>query len=359
MAENWASYEKLLKLAAGDAIESPPGNPLPYIIGRSRPKSGGGLLARMLGEPAQPAPQQEEGFFYNFNRLPPDPDKQSSREFIKGGQWKFHISVHPDDVKLAWNSMVEYLQQEGVAIAKVASAATAAEHALPTDPDSGKKNPQAGKMIVLYVADEIGGQPAHSAEDWQRIINGVEERLAAAGVRPGAEVITDRAVPGSLYSYYRSDRVTDLMKKAFKQMEDANEEVRGEHFVANARSIMGAKFKEEFDAAYEEAFIEHTVNPPPKTPVTAPPEKLKAIAMQHLDPAQTGFTETDIEAMLPKISAELKETRLSLIELPPEKRYKLPSEEDRFAQLHIDNPHSLRAAQEKGEKARAISQKGG
>jgi hypothetical protein len=354
--KNWASYENLLPLAAGQVIESPAGSPLPYIAGLSRDKRK--AVDELFGLKTS-VPVDKEGFFYSFNRLPPEGEETRTRDFIKNSGWKFHISVHPDDVPLAWNSIVDYLQQEGVASAKVASAITAREHHLLTDPDSGKKNPQAGKMIVLYAAETIAGQDAHSAGDWQRIINGVEERLAKVGVRPGHEVITDKPVKGSMYSYYRSDRITKLMEKAFKEMKEGNTDQLIEHFIRNAKTIMGPAYKADYDAAYDAALDAFVDKPPPTLSVLLEQEKCKEIAMKHLDPAQTGLTEADIAALLPKITAELQQSRLSLIELPPEKRYKLPVEEDRFATLHIESPHQLQALQRQGEKGRGINQKGG
>lgn len=109
--------------------------------------------------------------------------------------WKFRLSVHPDDVKTAWNIAVDVLvnDKQAIHVAKVAQPTTIQRL---SEPD----HPQAGKMITIYTTEGVA--PDH----YKNLMQSIETRLHAAGIRPGLEVSGDRKVPGSGFVSYRNDK---------------------------------------------------------------------------------------------------------------------------------------------------------
>ncbi|NBO17984.1 MAG: hypothetical protein EBV03_01935 [Proteobacteria bacterium] len=348
---HWADYSTLSRMQPGDRIASPAASGMPYIASWPRRTHHADLFIDAMLGVNSPTPKEEQTGFYGLVRRE-DKNKGLSGE-IKSSGWKFHISVHPEDVPLAWNSIAPYIQQENIGMAKVATAKTAAEHASATDVDTGLRNPQQGKMLVLYAAKTIDGKPGQTPQDWQRIINGVEKRLAEAGVRPGPEVLTDRAVPGSQYSYYRSSKMDKLLENAFREVRDANIEPVIDYFMKEAPRLMGSTFNGQ-DAAFDNALQHYIDNLPPREAVLLPRGQMRSIIKMQLASSGSGLNDADIEAVIPKVNAELDEIRFALLNLPPERRFKLPSEPDPYAALHIENPHILKAEQERKTKDRGI-----
>jgi|GEM_PF-5212695 len=357
-SQNWAPYQTIVKFAKGEQLESPVGNPYRYLAGRS-----GGKKKGLLGDFFPPSERSDplEAGYINLNRVPPEGGEVPIGEYVKNSDWKIHISVHPDDVPLAWDSVNTYLQQENISAAKIANAKTAEGHADPMHHESGKKNPQLGKMMVLYVDDTIGSKVVHTDKDWQRILNGVEQRLAKAGVRPGEAVATDKAVEGSMYSYYRSDQITMLMDKAYAGIKEQNELIHIGELMESEKKRLGPDFSktEKFGTPEEQAFnaavLDIMENAPPREKVAVAREDMLDFLQSNMYEAISGFKKAELEVLIPDMNADLKWSRLKLLDLPPEQRYKLPIENDRLAGLHIEQPNILRAVQEKAVKDRGIN----
>lgn len=105
--------------------------------------------------------------------------------------WKLHFSADPAHLEAAWEAVAGAMIDHGVGLAKV------------VDKDYAQvfNNPdyhQAGKMITVYDHGE--------AVDWQGFVQDVEDRMLAAGVKPGPGVHGDKPVQGSLYAAYRNDK---------------------------------------------------------------------------------------------------------------------------------------------------------
>jgi hypothetical protein len=117
--------------------------------------------------------------------------------------WKFHLSVHPGDVRDAWNIAVdEMLNISDIPHhAKAAMPETADKHSIP-------ESSQSGKMIVIYTGIDIG------ADIYQDLLQRIEHKLRAAGIRPGADIKGDNKVPGSAYMAYRNDRLAGEYNRA-------------------------------------------------------------------------------------------------------------------------------------------------
>ena len=108
--------------------------------------------------------------------------------------WKFRLSVHPDDVEKAWNITVDTLVMDKkvmhcakVAQPKIIKAFTNPAHT------------QAGKMITIYTKEGA------SALHYMRVMRTLEEKLRAARIRKGPQVMGDRKVPGAKFLSYRND----------------------------------------------------------------------------------------------------------------------------------------------------------
>ncbi len=111
------------------------------------------------------------------------------------GDWKFRLSVAPQDVERAWNIVAETLMNDHghSHVAKVA-ASTSIDHL--ADPAAGQR----GKMITIYT------NRTTDAAHYMRLCAHLEQQLQAAGIAPGLSVTGDRPVPGSSYLSYRNDR---------------------------------------------------------------------------------------------------------------------------------------------------------
>ncbi len=112
--------------------------------------------------------------------------------------WKFRLSVAPQDVERAWNIVAETLMNDHGRshIAKVAASSSIEKL---SDPAAGQR----GKMITIYTNKNT--DPAH----YMRLCAYLEQQLSAAGIAPGLSVKGDRPVPGSSYLSYRNDRTPD------------------------------------------------------------------------------------------------------------------------------------------------------
>jgi len=108
--------------------------------------------------------------------------------------WKLHVSVAGDQVGDAWNALVPYLLANGVTHFKVAGGGLAEEF---SDPSCA----QAGKMMTIYAHEGV--------KDWEQVASGMERLLESQGIRPGADVAGDKAIPGSRYIHYRNDKGPD------------------------------------------------------------------------------------------------------------------------------------------------------
>lgn len=102
--------------------------------------------------------------------------------------WKFHLSVHPEDVGRAWDLIVDRLQKEKL-------------HAKFVRPDVANRLGQSshiqGKTITLY----DNALP----RDWEGLLHDVETTFRENDIRPGQSIEKDRAVTNSAYAYYRCD----------------------------------------------------------------------------------------------------------------------------------------------------------
>lgn len=348
--DNWASYKKLLAVQPNGEISSPSGNPYPYQV-MWPPEAGTNFVEVYFSN----KPLQGSGYYF-LGRVAPAGDRTPTSDYVKESEWKFHISVHPDDLPRAWDAIVPYLQEQNIALAKVAIPEMAKQHGVITG-KSGERNMQAGKMITLYVEKSLGKEPIHTNQQWGEIINGIETRLAHAGVRPGPKVASDRAIPGAQYTHYRSEKITTAIRRANHAIRDAQEEKLLDYFEKNAREIMktmGKEYAEPWDSAFEEAVEEFLKNPTPDLKIRLTPKKIRAVAGEFLNPKNTGLSQADIDLILPKTNGDLKSERIGLAKLLPEQRYKLPIEQDRFAFLRIGNEHTLRAERQRQVKARGL-----
>ncbi len=102
--------------------------------------------------------------------------------------WKFHVSVHADDIEAAWHVVAGALMEHKVGCFKV------------TMPDVLRKfhdaaYSQAGKIFSI----------ADFGENWEKIIPEIERKLECVGVRPSHVVKRDRPLTGSQYFHYRHD----------------------------------------------------------------------------------------------------------------------------------------------------------
>lgn len=105
--------------------------------------------------------------------------------------WKFHLSIHPDDVSRAWDLIEERLVDEQLA-AKVTNPAYSRAFANPDER-------QRGKMITLY-------DDTSRPRDWGQLLKHIDDTFEKNGVRPGPQVNIDRPVQGSRFASYRNDR---------------------------------------------------------------------------------------------------------------------------------------------------------
>ena len=126
---------------------------------------------------------QSNGSFWQISPLKDGDPKHNG--------WKFHLSVHPDDVPRAWDLMHEDVIKHELT-AKV------------TSPDASRKfgddtYPQKGKMITMY-------DDTSRPRDWQTVLQNIEHKFQESGIRPGPQVNIDRPVRGSSYASYRNDQ---------------------------------------------------------------------------------------------------------------------------------------------------------
>jgi len=103
--------------------------------------------------------------------------------------WKFHISVHPQDLPKAWGLIADYMPEAGIQKAKVAGPKNVAKFSDPA-------HEQSGKMIVLYDTGTPG---------WDNRMRDIENILKDNDIRPGSPVKGDRRIAGSRYGFYRND----------------------------------------------------------------------------------------------------------------------------------------------------------
>jgi hypothetical protein len=105
--------------------------------------------------------------------------------------WKFHLSIHPDDVSRAWDLIQERLVEEKLA-AKVTNPAYSRAFANPNEL-------QRGKMVTIY-------DDTSRPRDWGQLLKHIEDTFDKNNVRPGPQVNIDRPVEGSRFASYRNDR---------------------------------------------------------------------------------------------------------------------------------------------------------
>jgi hypothetical protein len=310
---NWANYKSIRHLSPGKIVVAP--NDSEYLYCAVGSPAGYAQLQLLPGKSEQ------------------WPKNQPYSE-ING--WKIHISVHPDDIALAWDNIVSYLQEEKI-LAKVAMPKSIKKLKLEIDPNTKKLNPQAGKMIVLYPCDAIGNKPAHTIEDWQRIINGIEQRLANAGVRKGKPVITDRPINRSLYCYYRNESITSIIEDFLNEI------------IKETLKAVEAKVRKEKPIIGKDKIAKYIEEMIKKDLVPIDSQVVDAAAQHYLIHF---FSQEDIMAMVPTTFAELSQPREALLKLPLHKRYKLNEDVDLYEGLHIESPHTLLATQQMKLKER-------
>ncbi len=121
---------------------------------------------------------------------------EGAGKFEEAG-WKFHLSVHPDDVARAWNIAVEEMVKDNTVPqhhAKVARPRL-------VDAFSKPEDSQAGKMIVIYAGENVPPRKLPAPAGAYRA-----QKLKTARVRPGLDVKGDNKVPGSSFIFYRNDK---------------------------------------------------------------------------------------------------------------------------------------------------------
>lgn len=110
-----------------------------------------------------------------------------------GDGWKFHLSVHPDDLPRATELVMQQVAKHGVQAFKVTTPQTAEDFNNPL-------NPQAGKQFTLY------GARNKTDFRWDNVIRDIELSFTQEGIRPSVSTIQgDRMVPGSRYAGYRNE----------------------------------------------------------------------------------------------------------------------------------------------------------
>ena len=110
------------------------------------------------------------------------------------GNWKFHLSIDPDDLPKAWDIVAAKLMNHTHAhIAKVTKPEVSERFANPN-------SIQAGKHITIYTFKAI------NPEVYKTLIQDIEESLAQNGIKAGPRSNADRIIPGGVYTGYRSDK---------------------------------------------------------------------------------------------------------------------------------------------------------
>ncbi|WP_455289027.1 hypothetical protein [Cupriavidus necator] len=102
--------------------------------------------------------------------------------------WKTHISVKKEHVDLALGIVLELCDKHDLGTFQVA-------HPRTGDVFVGGDRLQSGKVFTLY----------HEGIDVRHLLQEIESRFTAAGIKPGSTVKGDRPVPGSRYLSMRND----------------------------------------------------------------------------------------------------------------------------------------------------------
>jgi hypothetical protein len=117
--------------------------------------------------------------------------------FANGDGWKFHLSIHPDDLPKAWDIVSDILMRNNVGAAKVATPENAVKF---HDPRSHL----AGKQITIYGPGNLS---------WADQMREIEIALRQNNIRPSVQsVVGDRMIPGSRYAGYRNDKAFENLQ---------------------------------------------------------------------------------------------------------------------------------------------------
>ena len=128
--------------------------------------------------------------------------------YAYGDGWKFHLSIHPEDLPKAWDIVSSIAMENDVGGAKVTTPDTAWSFHDPS-------NYQAGKQITIYGA---------GSSSWADQMREIEIALRENGIRPSVQNIEgDRMVPGSRYAGYRNEKAFDNLQP-YRNPSYANED---------------------------------------------------------------------------------------------------------------------------------------
>ncbi|MGD9109094.1 MAG: pentapeptide repeat-containing protein [Gammaproteobacteria bacterium] len=124
-----------------------------------------------------------------------DMPRKISFPFSPSG-WKFHISVHQDDLEKAWNIMKKDLLNEknGVSSLKVMSW-------------KEKEYSVEGKQITIYVySNKTTGKLDKSVDSYRKLFSNIEKKLHKANIKPGKVPKIEPRLMSSKYTSMRNDR---------------------------------------------------------------------------------------------------------------------------------------------------------
>jgi hypothetical protein len=118
-------------------------------------------------------------------------DFSTADHFANGDGWKFHLTIHPDDLPRAWDIVSGIVMRNNVGAAKVATPENAVKF---HDP----RCLEAGKQITIFGPGNLS---------WADLMREIEIALRQNNIRPSVQSIEgDRTIPGSRYAGYRNDK---------------------------------------------------------------------------------------------------------------------------------------------------------
>ncbi len=150
--------------------------------------------------------------------------------------WKFHLSIKPEDLPKAWDTILEDIVKSG-ASAQVATP----DHSELLNMEAPINSPEQGRMITLQ-----GNDPQKMME----LVQTIEEKLIEEGIQPSQPALNANAVEGSKFISYSNEGPTrsfweSAPKDPFKNLAiDTNKTHSGGNDMSN-----GANYKEKYHAA--------------------------------------------------------------------------------------------------------------
>jgi hypothetical protein len=103
--------------------------------------------------------------------------------------WKFHLSVHGDDVERAAEILLRIYDRHDATVFKVTSYEATPSHSSPGQFFSGN-------VFTLYDMGE---------KDWSQIVHEIERQFSKTGIRTGLALESSKKAPNCRYTYYRND----------------------------------------------------------------------------------------------------------------------------------------------------------